>query len=133
MNAQPSIALPEAEQPEPAVAAEPLERIVLDLHGLSVDGVTVGRSRAKKFSVATHKLTVTPADPIDPGAEFTVVVRYRGAPKPLRSPWGTLGASTSVVGSLPSMPSSTQNRCSVRYGTVMPCRSKSNLRDLDIE
>jgi aminopeptidase N len=74
-----------------AVAVTDLDRIVLDLHGLSVDGVTVGRSRAKKFSVATHKLTITPAAPIAEDDEFTVVARYRGAPKPLRSTWGTLG------------------------------------------
>jgi aminopeptidase N len=74
-----------------AVAATPLERFALDLHGLSVDGVTVDGVRAKKVATSTHKLTVTPATPIDAGAEFTVAVRYRGTPKPLRSTWGTLG------------------------------------------
>ncbi|WP_258374718.1 MULTISPECIES: M1 family metallopeptidase [unclassified Curtobacterium] len=74
-----------------AVANEALDRVVLDLHGLSVDRVDVDGVRAKKVSVGTHKTTVTPATPIAAGAEFTVHVRYRGAPRPLRSPWGTLG------------------------------------------
>ena len=74
-----------------AVANEPLDKVVLDLHGLSVDRVDVDGVRAKKVSVGTHKTTVTPATPIAAGAEFAVHVRYRGAPRPLRSPWGTLG------------------------------------------
>ncbi|PYY42469.1 M1 family metallopeptidase [Curtobacterium sp. MCPF17_046] len=74
-----------------ATADEPLEKVVLDLHGLSVDRVHVDGVRAKKVSVGTHKTTVTPAAPIAAGDEFTVHVRYRGAPRPLRSPWGTLG------------------------------------------
>jgi aminopeptidase N len=74
-----------------AVANEALDKVVLDLHGLSVDRVDVDGVRAKKVSVGTHKTTVTPATPIAAGAEFAVHVRYRGAPRPLRSPWGTLG------------------------------------------
>ena len=74
-----------------AVANEPLDKVVLDLHGLSVDRVDVDGVRAEKVAVGTHKTTVTPATPIAAGAEFAVHVRYRGAPRPLRSPWGTLG------------------------------------------
>jgi aminopeptidase N len=74
-----------------ARAAEPLDRVVLDLHGLSVDRVDVDGVRAKKVAVGTHKTTVTPATPIAAGAEFAVHVRYRGTPRPVRSPWGTLG------------------------------------------
>ncbi|MFZ7088571.1 M1 family metallopeptidase [Curtobacterium sp. RRHDQ10] len=74
-----------------ATAARALDRFTLDLHGLSVDGVTVDGVRARKYSNGTHKLTVTPAVPIEDGAEFTVAVRYRGTPKPLRSTWGSLG------------------------------------------
>ncbi|WIE74368.1 M1 family metallopeptidase [Curtobacterium sp. MCSS17_007] len=72
-------------------AAERLDRIVLDLHGLRVDRVDVDGARATKVSSSTHKLTVTPAEPVGGGAEFTVHVRYRGAPHPLRSPWGQIG------------------------------------------
>jgi aminopeptidase N len=74
-----------------AVGTEPLAVFALDLHGLTVDGVTVDGVRARKHATSTHKLTVTPQTPVEPGAEFTVAVRYRGTPKPLRSPWGTLG------------------------------------------
>ncbi|MFJ3027358.1 M1 family metallopeptidase [Curtobacterium sp. NPDC087080] len=68
-----------------------LDRIVLDLHGLRVDRVDVDGTRAAKVSTGTHKVTVTPAAPIAAGAEFSVHVRYRGAPRPLRSPWGQIG------------------------------------------
>ncbi|WIB25146.1 M1 family metallopeptidase [Curtobacterium sp. MCSS17_015] len=74
-----------------ATANEPLDKVVLDLHGLGVDRVDVDGVRVKKVSVGAHKTTVTPATPIAAGADFTVHVRYRGAPRPLRSPWGTLG------------------------------------------
>ncbi|MFJ3382702.1 MULTISPECIES: M1 family metallopeptidase [unclassified Curtobacterium] len=74
-----------------ATALDPLDRVVVDLHGMSVDRVDVDGHRAKKVSTAVHKLTVTPAEPIDAGAEFTLHVRYRGTPHPLRSPWGQIG------------------------------------------
>ncbi|SDQ86479.1 Peptidase family M1 [Curtobacterium sp. UNCCL20] len=74
-----------------ARAAADLDRVVLDLHGLTVDRVDVDGKRAKKSSTATHKLTVTPAAPIAAGVEFTVHVKYRGTPHPLRSPWGQIG------------------------------------------
>lgn len=68
-----------------------LDRIVLDLHGLRVDRADVDGVRAAKVAASTHKLTVTPAEPIAAGAEFTLHLRYRGAPRPLRSPWGQIG------------------------------------------
>ncbi|WP_144712220.1 M1 family metallopeptidase [Curtobacterium pusillum] len=72
-------------------AVEALDRIVLDLHGLTVDRVDVDGRRAKKTSTSTHKLTVTPDAPVAAGSDFTVHVRYRGTPHPLRSPWGQIG------------------------------------------
>ncbi|WP_420367919.1 M1 family metallopeptidase [Curtobacterium sp. L1-20] len=72
-------------------AVEDLDRIVLDLHGLTVDRVDVDGTRARKASTGTHKTTVTPAAPIAAGTEFTVHVRYHGTPHPLRSPWGQIG------------------------------------------
>ena len=74
-----------------ATANTALDRVVLDLHGMSVDRVDVDGVRAKKTSSGIHKLTVTPPAPIDAGAEFTLHVRYRGTPRPLRSPWGQIG------------------------------------------
>ncbi|MDK8171239.1 M1 family metallopeptidase [Curtobacterium citreum] len=68
-----------------------LDRVVLDLHGLRVDRADVDGVRAAKVASSTHKVTVTPAVPIAAGAEFTLHLRYRGAPRPLRSPWGQIG------------------------------------------
>ncbi|NUU51845.1 M1 family metallopeptidase [Curtobacterium luteum] len=74
-----------------ARAVEDLDRIVVDLHGLTVERVDVDGHRAKKVSTATHKTTVTPPGPIAAGTEFTVHVKYRGTPRPIRSPWGQVG------------------------------------------
>ncbi|MFZ6993748.1 M1 family metallopeptidase [Curtobacterium sp. RRHDQ66] len=74
-----------------ATALEDLEKVPLDLHGLSVDRVDIDGQRARKTTTAVHKATVTPATPIASGTEFTVHVRYRGTPRPLRSPWGQIG------------------------------------------
>lgn len=74
-----------------ARAVEDLDRVVLDLHGLTVDRVDVDGIRAKKTASSAHKLTVTPASPVAAGTEFAVHVKYRGTPHPLRSPWGQIG------------------------------------------
>ncbi|MBT1666288.1 M1 family metallopeptidase [Curtobacterium flaccumfaciens pv. flaccumfaciens] len=74
-----------------ARALEPLDKVVIDLHGLTVDRVDVDGRRAKKVSTATHKVTVTPADPIAADTVFSVHLRYRGTPHPVRSAWGQLG------------------------------------------
>jgi aminopeptidase N len=68
-----------------------LDRIAFDLHGMTVDGVRIDGTKARKVTTSTHKLVVTPAAPLRAGTHVTVVVRYRGAPHPVRSPWGTLG------------------------------------------
>ncbi|WP_267424431.1 MULTISPECIES: M1 family metallopeptidase [unclassified Curtobacterium] len=81
----------EAEATITATAVTALDKVVLDLHGLGVDRVDVDGQRARKASTGAHKLTVTPATPIAAGAEFTLHVRYKGAPRPLRSPWGQIG------------------------------------------
>jgi aminopeptidase N len=81
----------EAEATITATAVTALDKVVLDLHGLGVDRVDVDGQRARKASTGVHKLTVTPATPIAAGAAFTMHVRYRGAPRPLRSPWGQIG------------------------------------------
>ncbi|WIE70698.1 M1 family metallopeptidase [Curtobacterium sp. MCJR17_020] len=74
-----------------ARAHEPLDRIVIDLHGLSVERADVDGTRAKKVSKAVHKVTVTPASPIAADTTFTVHLRYRGNPRPVRSAWGQVG------------------------------------------
>ncbi|MFB2596951.1 M1 family metallopeptidase [Herbiconiux sp. P17] len=69
----------------------PLERFSLDFAGLSVVKVTVDGDRPKKLAETPRKLVITPERPLSDGAEFTVVVRYRGAPHPIRSLWGEVG------------------------------------------
>ncbi len=81
----------EAEATITATAVTALDKVVLDLHGLGVDRVDVDGQRARKASTGVHKLTVTPATPIAAGDPFTMHVRYKGAPRPLRSPWGQIG------------------------------------------
>jgi len=73
-----------------ATATERLEKFSLDLTHLSAEKVTIGRERAR-FTTAHRKLRITPAKAIEAGAEFTVTVRYLGAPSPLRSSWGEVG------------------------------------------
>ncbi|GAA2231078.1 M1 family metallopeptidase [Herbiconiux moechotypicola] len=69
----------------------PLSRFSLDFAGLSVVKVTVDGQRPRKIAETTRKLVVTLDTPLAEGAEFTVTVRYRGAPHPVRSPWGEVG------------------------------------------
>ncbi|TFC46416.1 M1 family peptidase [Cryobacterium sp. TMT1-21] len=74
-----------------ALASMRLDRFSLDLDGLSVDRVTVNGVRAHKVIHAARKLLILVATPIDAGDRFEVSVRYRGAPRPLRSIWGDVG------------------------------------------
>jgi len=73
-----------------AVATERLIRFSLDLAGLRVGKAQVDGVEAKRTHAA-GKLTLTPRDAIEAGAEFTVLVRYGGNPRPVRSPWGEIG------------------------------------------
>ncbi len=68
-----------------------LSRFSLDLAGLTVERLTVDGGRPKKTTQTTRKIVITLAEELPPDCRFVVVVRYRGAPRPLRSPWGELG------------------------------------------
>ena len=68
-----------------------LSRFSLDFDGLSVDRITVNGERAAKVSHSGRKLVITAETTIEAGARFRVTVRYRGAPRPVRSIWGDLG------------------------------------------
>lgn len=74
-----------------ARALTALGRFSLDLAGLSVDKVTVNGVAPVKTVHAARKLVITPAVPLAAAETFEVVVRYRGAPHPVRSHWGELG------------------------------------------
>ena len=72
-----------------ALATQDLSCFSLDLVGLTirsieVNGVAAGRSRTN------HELIVTPAEPLVADAEFTVVVRYDGVPRPFVLPGTSL-------------------------------------------
>ena len=74
-----------------ARASMRLDRFSLDFDGLTVDRVTVDGVRALKVSQRARKLTITVVATIEAGALFEVIVRYRGAPHPLKSIWGEVG------------------------------------------
>ncbi|TFD86182.1 M1 family metallopeptidase [Cryobacterium serini] len=68
-----------------------LDRFSLDFAGLTVEKVTVNGARPTKVTHSARKLVISLATTIDAGAVFEVVVRYRGAPHPVRSAWGDVG------------------------------------------
>ncbi|MFC6934108.1 hypothetical protein ACFQHO_29705 [Actinomadura yumaensis] len=68
-----------------ATATERLSRFNLDLTGLDVAGVTVDGAAARQRRDG-DELEVTAPKPLAKGAEFTVVVRYSGTPKPVSDP-----------------------------------------------
>lgn len=68
-----------------------LARFSLDLVGLTVTNVLVEGSRAARYTQSVGKLFITPARPINANTDFTVTVRYNGAPSPRPSLWGDVG------------------------------------------
>jgi len=89
-----------------ATATMRLERFSLDFAGLSVEKVTVNGERPRKLSQAARKVIISPATTIEAGERFEISVRYGGAPRPVRSPWGEVGweelADGVIVASQPS-------------------------------
>jgi aminopeptidase N len=74
-----------------AVADQDLARLSFDFAGLVATKVLIDGSGAAKVVETARKLTLTPYKTIRRGAAFTVVVRYGGSPKPIKSTWGELG------------------------------------------
>ncbi|QWT23538.1 M1 family metallopeptidase [Subtercola sp. PAMC28395] len=74
-----------------ARATQKLSRFSLDFAGLVANKVTVNGTRATNVIQTARKLVITPALPLDNGSEFTVVIKYAGLPKPVRSQWGEVG------------------------------------------
>ncbi|MFF1450527.1 M1 family metallopeptidase [Streptomyces sp. NPDC058274] len=72
-----------------ARATQRLTRFDLDLKGLKVTGVTVGHHKAA-FRRDGQELVVTPRHALRKGQEFRVTVTYRGTPKPVTDPDGSL-------------------------------------------
>jgi aminopeptidase N len=71
-----------------ATSTQDLSRLNLDLHHLKVTRVLVEGARAAMRRHA-GELTITPAAPIGAGERFTVAVRYRGRPRPVREADGS--------------------------------------------
>lgn len=75
-----------------AVTLAELKGFSLDLSdALAVSKVTVNGSRVAQFRSAAGKLHITVADRLPVGTTMTVVVRYGGSPRPIRSHWGEVG------------------------------------------
>lgn len=75
-----------------AVTVTELTDFTLDLSGaLSVSKVSVNGKRASRFSCRGGKLRITLPAKLSTGAAMSIVVRYGGNPKPLRTLWGDVG------------------------------------------
>jgi aminopeptidase N len=74
-----------------ARAADDLDRLSLDLVGLTVSRVLVDGRRPGRFAVRDGRLEVRLARRITAGAPLVVEVHYSGAPGPRTGPWGEVG------------------------------------------
>lgn len=82
-----------------ATATQDLSAFNLDLAGLTVGDVEVD-GEAATIVHTDDELTVTPAQPVPDGDEFTVAVAYSGSPRPVADPSapGTIGWLTAPSG-----------------------------------
>lgn len=67
-----------------AIATQELSRFNLDFAGFEITSLTV-RQEAAEFTRKGQELTIIPAQPLSKDEEFTVVISYKGAPKPMIS------------------------------------------------
>jgi aminopeptidase N len=75
-----------------AVALNELEQLTLDLStALTVSKVSVNGKRAAEFSCRGGKLRIRLTSKLAAGAALSIVVRYGGSPRPMRSLWGDVG------------------------------------------
>ena len=74
-----------------AVALEFLGSFSLDLIGLELTRITVQGRAPASYRHRDGRLVVRPAMPLEVGQEFTVVVSYRGNPRPVPGVWGEAG------------------------------------------
>ncbi|MCV7280828.1 M1 family metallopeptidase [Mycolicibacterium flavescens] len=77
-----------------------LRTFTLDLSpALSVSKVAVNGARPQ-FRTASGKLHITLRDALPAGAAMTIVVRYGGSPRPIRTLWGDVGFEELTEGAL---------------------------------
>ena len=75
-----------------AMTLDELQILTLDLsNALTVSKVSVNGKRAAHFSCRGGKLRIQLASKLATGAALSIVVRYGGSPRPLRSLWGDVG------------------------------------------
>lgn len=80
---------------------EPLRAMTLDLvDSMRVAKVTSEDVRIARFKQSGGKLRLTFAGEILADTEFTLVIRYAGSPKPLKTAWGDIGWEETTSGSL---------------------------------
>ena len=83
-----------------ATSYEDLHRFTLDMaSSLAVDRITVNDKRVR-YSHRRNKLAITPDAGVPPGGALTIVIRYHGTPRPIRSPWGAVGWEELTDGAL---------------------------------
>lgn len=83
-------------------ALEALDKLTLDLGGAMVARRITAKHapRVAKFRLSGGKLRLNFAETIAEGQEFELCIRYGGAPRPLRTPWGDIGWEETESGSL---------------------------------
>ncbi|WP_326544924.1 M1 family metallopeptidase [Mycolicibacterium sp. ND9-15] len=84
-----------------AVTLAALHTFTLDItDALAVTKVTVNGARPQQFHTSSGKLHIALRDALPAGAAMTIVVRYGGAPRPIRSLWGDVGFEELTDGAL---------------------------------
>lgn len=83
-------------------ALEALDKLTVDLGGAMVARRITAKHapRVAKFRLSGGKLRLNFADVIAEGQELELCIRYGGAPRPLRTPWGDIGWEETESGSL---------------------------------
>jgi aminopeptidase N len=84
-----------------AVTLTELQEFTLDLSdALTVSKVSVSGKRVIHFACRERKLRIRLQSKLATGAAMTIVVRYSGSPRPLRSLWGAVGFEELTNGAL---------------------------------
>ncbi len=74
-----------------AVSTQDLDRLSLDLSGLSVSRASVNGARVKRFATRAGKLQLTLGTTVPAGSDLVIDIAYGGNPTPVRSHWGEVG------------------------------------------
>ena len=84
-----------------AVTLIELQELTLDLSdALTVSKVSVNGKRAAHFACHDRKLRIRLQSKLATGAAMSILVRYGGSPRPLRSLWGDVGFEELTNGAL---------------------------------